>query len=173
MTIPDSVTAIYDHAFYNCVNLRSVNADGKVALSDNVTMIDRYAFYGCTSITELSVGKGIKEIKYEAFRGCTRLKKVAICGHGNGFTSFAFTDIDRAPHFDLYCDNSLAGWCKEQSEKDSNFTYSVTHHYVDIPAVKPTTTAPGKTAGRQREWCKKWKTEQKVVPKLPKKVSLN
>lgn len=154
-------------------NLRSVNADGKVALSDKVTMIDDYAFNGCTSITELSVGKDIKEIKSWAFEGCTRLKKVAIWGHGNGFNFSAFRDIDRAPHFDLYCDNSLAGWCKEQSEKDSNFTYSVTHHYVDLPAVKPTTTAPGKTAGRQCEWCKKWKTEQKDIPKLPKKVSLN
>lgn len=173
VTIPDSVTAIYNDAFYNCVNLRSVNGDGKVALSDKVTFIDSYAFNGCTSITELSVGKGIKEIKGYAFSGCTRLKKVAIWGHGNGFQYSAFTDIDRTPHFDLYCDNSLAGWCKEQSEKDSNFTYSVTHHYVDLPAVKPTTTAPGKTAGVQCEWCKKWKTEQKDIPKLPKKVSLN
>ena len=54
-TIPDSVTAIRDYAFYECTALESVT------IPDSVTSIDDYAFRICTALTSIDVNGGNTE----------------------------------------------------------------------------------------------------------------
>ena len=69
-TIPDSVTTIKDHAFYNCDSLTSVN------IPDSVTTIGRVAFYNCDSLTSVNIGDSVTTIGTQAFDDCASLKKV-------------------------------------------------------------------------------------------------
>jgi hypothetical protein len=48
VTIPDSVTNIFDKAFYYCISLTSVTIPG------SVTRIGDAAFENCTSLTSVS-----------------------------------------------------------------------------------------------------------------------
>ena len=50
MTIPNSVTSIGKHAFYNCASLTSVTIPG------GVTNIELDAFYGCNSLPSVTIG---------------------------------------------------------------------------------------------------------------------
>ena len=66
------VTCISDHAFVNCVNLKSVT------IPNGVIVIDDYAFKGCTSLTEILIPNSIKKIGDYAFEECTNLSVVNI-----------------------------------------------------------------------------------------------
>lgn len=94
-TIPDSVTTIGDHAFYNCSNLTSITIgdsvttirDGafyecgsltSVTIGDSVTEIGDYAFFGCSSLTSLTVGDSVTTIGEGAFCHCSSLTSITI-----------------------------------------------------------------------------------------------
>ena len=67
ITIPDSVTIIGDHAFYNCCNLTSV------IIPDSVTSIGNYAFRGCSNLTSVIIPDSVTSIGDWAFYGCEGL----------------------------------------------------------------------------------------------------
>jgi len=60
----NSVTAIGDDAFCNCVSI--VN----ITIPNSVTTIRRDAFLGCTNLTNISLGNSISTIGTAAFAGC-------------------------------------------------------------------------------------------------------
>ena len=68
--IPDYVTDIDYHAFYNCTGLTSVT------IPDSVTSIYGYAFESCTGLTSVTIGNGMTRIDSNAFWGCYRLVEV-------------------------------------------------------------------------------------------------
>ncbi|MCI6389186.1 MAG: leucine-rich repeat protein [Ruminococcus sp.] len=92
VTIPDSVTSIGGHAFYDCTSLTSIT------IPDSVTRIGWYAFEnckslkyvtintervssvfkGCTSIESVILGNSVTEIGWSAFEGCTSLTSITI-----------------------------------------------------------------------------------------------
>lgn len=91
--LPDTVTAIPDHAFYGCRSLESIRIpDGVTAigsgafarcdnlkdinLPDGVTSIGNYAFYGCFELKEIQIPEATEEIGEGAFLGCRNLEKV-------------------------------------------------------------------------------------------------
>jgi len=76
--IPDSVTSIKDHAFYECTRLTSVT------IPDSVTSIGRYAFFRCSSLTSMTIPGSVTSIGDYAFRECSSLTSVSIL---NGVTS--------------------------------------------------------------------------------------
>jgi len=59
--IPDSVTSIGDHAFYECSSLTSVK------IGDSVKTIGAYAFYGCKNLISLKLPEIVEDIGYKAF----------------------------------------------------------------------------------------------------------
>ena len=65
LTIPDSVTEIGGHAFYNCSSIKSVN------IPDSVTSIGENAFYNCSSLTSATIGKSVNSIGNSAFGHCS------------------------------------------------------------------------------------------------------
>ena len=106
-TIPDSVTTIGDHAFYNCSNLTSITIgdsvttirDGafsscgsltSVTIGDSVTTIGVKAFYGCGSLTSVTIPDSVTEIGVEAFSGCGSLTSVTIGDSVTTIGNYAF-----------------------------------------------------------------------------------
>lgn len=67
VTIPDSVTKIYQSAFHGCSGLPSI------IIPNSVTVLDYLVFYGCTSLTYVKVSKNITEIKSQTFAQCTKM----------------------------------------------------------------------------------------------------
>lgn len=72
VTIPDSVTEIYDGVFQRNNNLVSVT------IPSNVKKIGDRAFDGCENLTTVIFNKGLKEIGRSAFSSCKSLTKVVL-----------------------------------------------------------------------------------------------
>jgi len=70
--IPDSVTSIGSHAFYDCCSLQSVT------IPDSVTSIGDDAFNGCSSLQSVTIPDSVTSIGDSAFSWCTSLQSVTI-----------------------------------------------------------------------------------------------
>ena len=68
VTIPNSVTWIYDGAFRGCRNLTKVN------IPDDVTRIGNYAFAGCSSLSTITIPYSVTEFGDSIFSGCNNMK---------------------------------------------------------------------------------------------------
>ena len=78
VVIPNSVTCIWDNAFYGCSSLTSVT------IGNNVTSIGINAFIGCNSLTSVTIPNSVTSIGAGAFCLCSSLASVTI---GNNVTS--------------------------------------------------------------------------------------
>ena len=84
--IHENTKNIYQEAFENCINLKSIT------IPNSVLSMGGHAFYKCTSLTSVIIGNGIKYISSFTFSDCIELTRVII---GNGVTSidkYAFDD---------------------------------------------------------------------------------
>lgn len=59
--VPATVTAIGDHAFYNCDGLTAIT------LPEGLTCIGSYAFYNCTGLTQVTLPATVDTIRTDAF----------------------------------------------------------------------------------------------------------
>lgn len=66
-TIPNSVTAIHDHAFWGCTKLTSIS------IPNSVTKIWSKVFHGCTGLTSLNIPNSVTSIGEGTFEECTGL----------------------------------------------------------------------------------------------------
>lgn len=71
-TIPDSIQAIEECAFYSCTGLTGVSIPG------NVAAIGDYAFFNCAGPTNLSISGSQIDVGNFAFANCSCLDRVAI-----------------------------------------------------------------------------------------------
>ena len=72
ITIPESVTSIYDFAFNNCSGLT------EVTIPNSVTSIGIQAFNYCSGLTEVTIPNSVTSIGLWAFRGCSGLTKITL-----------------------------------------------------------------------------------------------
>lgn len=72
VTVPDSVTEIWDSAFFHCKNL------SKISLSQNITAISSKTFEGCSALTDIEIPEKVTVIDAYAFFDCTSLTKLTI-----------------------------------------------------------------------------------------------
>ena len=68
--IPNSVIDIYNHAFYNSLNLECVN------IPSSVVSLGEYAFAACVGFKEISIPDSITTIEPCSFAWCRNLEKV-------------------------------------------------------------------------------------------------
>lgn len=78
ITIPDSVTAMFEGVFSGCDNLRTVN------LGKGLSRIEQFSFYDCKSLESIVIPDSVTEIGLSAFDKCVRLETVKI-GKGLAF----------------------------------------------------------------------------------------
>ena len=84
VTLPQSLTSIEQYAFYGCKKLAGI------ALPDSLKSIGRNTFEGCSSLTEIEIPQGVTELDGKMFGGCTALKSVIIPQSVANISTFAF-----------------------------------------------------------------------------------
>jgi hypothetical protein len=70
LSLPDSLTTIWDLAFSGCSGLVELR------LPDSLTVIGDSAFFGCTGLVELSLPDSLVRLGREAFSNCINLRSV-------------------------------------------------------------------------------------------------
>jgi hypothetical protein len=95
ITLPNSVTAMGEHAFYACYALTSVNLGSglasigqsafrscsaltEITVPDSVTAIGEDAFYDCSALAVADLGNGVEAIGKSTFRNCRALTAVTL-----------------------------------------------------------------------------------------------
>lgn len=73
IVIPNSITTLGEHSFYNCFNLKTV----KFAKDIQLSLIDKFAFLG-SGITSIEIPDSGVEIKGAAFSDCTQLTNIIL-----------------------------------------------------------------------------------------------
>ena len=84
--IPNSVTAIGDYAFSDCVGLTSVT------IPNSVTAIGNYAFYRCIGLTSITIPNSVTAIGRSAFANCTGLTSITIPNSVTAISEYAFSN---------------------------------------------------------------------------------
>ncbi len=69
VSIPKSVTYVGFGAFANCRNLHSAKFEGETEIEDS-------AFYHCRNLLEITLPKGLEEVKAYTFTGCNMLQEI-------------------------------------------------------------------------------------------------
>ena len=65
--VPNGVVSIYNYAFANCNNLKSIT------IPEGVTGIDHMAFYYCEKLTDIIIPYSVTYIGKDVFKGCTNV----------------------------------------------------------------------------------------------------
>ena len=86
VTIPSTVTAIADYAFYACRGLTSID------IPSNVETIGKQAFEDCSGLTTATIAA--KSIGEYAFVGCSALKSVTLCEGIESIGRYAFHNCE-------------------------------------------------------------------------------
>ncbi len=72
IVIPEQVTSILPSTFYDCTALK------RVTLPSRLGSIRSYAFYGCSALENIELPSTLKTIENGAFSGCASLKNIVI-----------------------------------------------------------------------------------------------
>ena len=127
--IPQGVTSIGNHAFFDCFDLENITipqsvtsiGDGAfgcckfttLSLGENIETIGGGAFWHCSNLSEITIPENVKEIKNgyseniyyrKTFEGCSHLKCIILPA---GFKSFE-ASLDDCPACVIYYNNERA-----------------------------------------------------------------
>ena len=159
-TIPDSVKAIYDDAFYKCRSLVSVTIqDGvetigdrvfadcsnleSVTISNSVITIGEFVFEDCISIENLTIGNGVISIGDGAFLRLYSLKYVYYAG-----TQDQWEKIEIGL-YNNYLTNAIIHFCD--------------HNTITYDAIEASCIEDGYTEGVFCEDCRRWISGHETV----------
>jgi len=124
ITIPNSVESISNSVFWGCESLASIT------IPNSVTSIGSYAFYNCTSLASIIIPKSVASIGIDVFCGCTSLT--------------------------IYCEaeSQPSGWSSPWNSSNIPVVWGWhTHTEEVIPAILPTPSVTGYTAGVKCSEC--------------------
>lgn len=115
ITLPASLTAVSDMAFYNCASLSSVTFASGSALSE----IGGRSFNQCTSLASIAIPAGVTAIGEDAFYGCSALSSVTFPGTSslNTIKTGAFWDCTGLKSITLPESLTTIGWYQEFNDK--------------------------------------------------------
>ena len=132
--LPDSVTRIWNYAFYQCVSLQKINLEkvnyvGEYAFAycsrlENVafwsypylTVLNQYAFAQCTSLQAIDLSSAGRTIPKGLCYGCTSLKKVIfpedlIRIYDRAFYNCGFEEL-YLPEYIMFLDEGCISHCE-------------------------------------------------------------
>ena len=101
LSIPSTVTAIKQRAFYKFHYITSVT------IPNSVTSIGERAFYYCSGLTSFTIPDSVTNINQDAFQGCTGLTSIAV-DSGNSY----YDSRDNCNAIIHTSDNTLLFGCK-------------------------------------------------------------
>ena len=78
IVLPNSITSIGDHCFFDCSNL------ALITLPDGITSLGESCFFGCSSLESITLPVGITSLGESCFSGCSLLSSITL---PNGITS--------------------------------------------------------------------------------------
>jgi hypothetical protein len=99
--VPNSVTSIGDHAFYDCASLTNVT------IPNSVTSIADSVFAWCSSLTTVTIPAGVTSIGSSEFQSCANLAGVYFEGNCPTVGSLAFFGANNAT---IYYLPGTTGW---------------------------------------------------------------
>ena len=82
--VPDSVKYIRNWAFYNCINLTSIN------IPDSIESIEDHAFAYCESLTLINIPDLVESIGHHAFSDCRNWISLVISDSVKSIGAYAF-----------------------------------------------------------------------------------
>ena len=85
-TVPDSVSAIYDSAFYGHIDLADI------VIPDTVNKIGKEAFAECKNLSSLNIPASVTNLSERIFKGCSALKSVKLPENLERIEEYAFYD---------------------------------------------------------------------------------
>ena len=105
LTIPNSVTAIKNYAFYGWSSLTSIT----LPEDSKLTSIGDYAFYDCSDLKIITIPEGVTSIGSYAFSYCSSLTAITIPESVTSIGNRAFFGYSSLT--DVYI-SSIEAWCK-------------------------------------------------------------
>ena len=141
--IPQGVTSIGNHAFFDCFDLENITipqsvtsiGDGAfgcckfttLSLGENIETIGGGAFWHCSNLSEITIPENVKEIKNgyseniyyrKTFEGCSHLKCIILPA---GFKSFEASLEDCPANCVIYYNNYKAAADALLEKNDNNY----------------------------------------------------
>lgn len=89
VTMPDSVTDLWNGSFCGCIRLRQIR------LSENLRAVKEKTFMGCTSLREIRIPDSVTLIGREAFGDCSKLKSATLSSGLTEIGEWAFNECVR------------------------------------------------------------------------------
>ena len=143
-----TVTAIGNHAFENCTNLKNVTIPNtvtfigqlafgscsdlmNVSIPFSVITIESQAFQYCSKLTSINIPNSVMDIGSSAFYGCSKLSSVFI---GNSVTSIGQTAFRGCPLSYIVC------MAETPPSADSSSSYSTFYSYNNVTLYVPATS---------------------------------
>ena len=83
IVLHENIVSLGVSAFEGCSGV-SITVEGKL------TSIGERSFYGCDGLEDITIGRGVEKIPYEAFSGCVSLKSVVLSDTVNAIEENAF-----------------------------------------------------------------------------------
>jgi hypothetical protein len=180
IAIPDSVTGIGDYAFAGCRNLTSM------IIPDGVTAIGYCAFDDCSSLSSVTIPDKVTLIDWYTFADCGSLRNVYYGGSREQWEAITVADGNAAVtaatiHYNHIHDYTtlppvtVTATCTEAGyieytcllgESCREVLPALGHDLVLFPAIGPTCTEPGVTAGAICQRCGLVCVEQEPVEAL-------
>ena len=125
VVIPDSVTKIDHLAFFDCVKLKDVT------IGKNVTSIGWNAFCACEELTGVVIPDGVTEIANWTFYGCSKLKSATIPGSVSKIGANAF--LGCLGLTDVYFAGSEEAWRSVSIGELNESLYRAAVHFGGAP----------------------------------------
>ena len=88
-TIPESVTAVGEAAFSNCVKMT------EISVPSSVKTIGEYAFADCKSLKKIDLSEGLISIEKDVFEGCSSLSGIKLPDSVETIMEGAFSDCEK------------------------------------------------------------------------------
>ena len=151
VSLPDGMTSIGRHAFYDCSSLSSVT------IPDSVTSIGGHAFHGCSSLSSVTIPDSVTSIETHAFYGCFSLSSVTVpCGNplgieagstGNGYVAYYATEVTEVHHLTaIYTWEGITACSVRVFCEDCDYLAGIEHPEIESKVkIPPTETEMGTT----------------------------
>ena len=117
ITIPNSVTSIGDHAFENCDALTSIT------IPNSVTSIGKETFHSCGALTSVTIPNSVRSIENSAFSCCHALTSVTIPNSVRSIGDSAFWYCNKLTSVTIENEEGKVAIGKEAFPNEAKITY--------------------------------------------------